>query len=147
MSWLKYLDMVRFDCDELQAILKKCFMDKREKHVLEYRSGVLSGKYFRTPSSNRVWSRLTRKLLVLNMSTAASLCTWIPFCDTLGDLGYNGEYRSLYIRSKYCIVSSSISAVWKPLKMSVEEKYRRSRKNDCRNREPSGHSDAEILLG
>ena len=65
-TWLKYLDMVRFDREELQA--QFFFNDRwtrdKQTHVLEYRWRVLIGMRFHILWSSRAWSRLTRKLLV-----------------------------------------------------------------------------------
>ena len=55
-TWLKleYLDMVRFDCDELQVKVVLCSMDKGQTHVLDFRLRFLSGMHFRTLSSSHV---------------------------------------------------------------------------------------------
>ena len=56
MTWLKYyLDMVRFDREELQVTVKVFFYAPwiGQTFILEFRTRFLSGTHFRTLSSSR----------------------------------------------------------------------------------------------
>ena len=149
-TWLKYLDMQRFDRDYLQRSSNFMFKDKGQKthSIIGQKSQLENISVFVRPAPR--WIAYKKNIIVrfgLFLFLWPLKCTRIAVLQVVDHLGYDGKCGLPYTRSKYCVIGSRISAVSQPRVVSVEDEKCRSSKKDCKNCEPGGNINVKMLFG